>query len=315
MIGLLVMFILAMERNQLSLIVAAPLVIGMIVVAFFGEYVVCDIDLDCRMVTLQRMRIWRTSQREFSFGELQAVSVDEVSDSEGSTYRLSFALKSGEFIPLTSISSSGKGGKKKLAQAIAQHINQVQYPPVNAALDGIVRMQHEGETEGFRWQMEIISDNDTPPRIHWETKDGRLAGGFLMVIPARRVFGMSSKNWALGFFKRMNYKHLLNFFKLSPHDLPDFEMVDILQGDQFGLKKEFMVLTDNKTIARNWLTRTRADKLMDWSRNSSLKTGFSRNKPHLLVSRQGIHLVVYGNLNKAQQLDLVVRFGADLARE
>jgi hypothetical protein len=112
----------------------------------------------------------------------------------------------------------------------------------------------------------------------------------------------------------MNYKRLLNFFKMSTHDLPDFEQVEILQGDQFGLKNGFKVLTDNKNIARNWLTRDRVSKLTDWSRGSSRNAGFTKNKPHLLVSEQGTSLVFYGNLIQKQQIETVARFGSDLTR-
>ncbi|MGD8406446.1 MAG: hypothetical protein PVJ21_22505, partial [Anaerolineales bacterium] len=243
MIGLIAFFAFAMERNQLSLIVAVPLVAGILVVAFYSEYAVCELDLDRRVVTLHHTRIWRTTRQKFSFGDLLAVSIDEISDSDGSTYRLSFALKNGEIIPLTSISSSGKRRKQKLAQSIVDFINQVQIPPVRAALDGIIRIQQEGETDGIRWKTEIVLDNENVPITRWQTNSGRLPDGFLLIIPAKRSKPGSISKGLLGSVARMMYKRYLHLFAVSVKNLAGFETAEIIKGDQFGLGKELAILT------------------------------------------------------------------------
>ena len=106
---------------MIGLLVVIAVVLGL------GEYATCQLDQDRRLITIRRVGILRRTQKEFSYDEVHTVSVQKApsTDADGPTYRLVFVLKSGDLIPLTGYTSSGKGGKEKLAQKIIDYMNQV----------------------------------------------------------------------------------------------------------------------------------------------------------------------------------------------
>ncbi len=125
------------ERLWLVMIVA----IGAALL-FFAETGTCTLDAAQRRVFIRQSRIWRRKQWDFSFDDLQHVSVERarsLNATHSATYRLVFILKSGDRLHLTSYLAAGKSGKDRQAQQITAFIDQQRSHPVGAALDGVSR--------------------------------------------------------------------------------------------------------------------------------------------------------------------------------
>ena len=111
--GLTVLFAWGMVDNGIDnglwLIMLLVMLAGLI---FFCEIDTCDLDAPQRKIQVSQQRIWRRRHWEFTFDDLQNVSVESNHNQTNSTtYRLVFRLKSAEAVPLTSYSTSGKGSK------------------------------------------------------------------------------------------------------------------------------------------------------------------------------------------------------------
>ena len=123
----------------------ALLVLLGIAAAFF-EIVICQLDLDRRTVTLERTKIRGKTQQEFSFDDVHTVSVQTSSDVDSTTYSVVFVLNSGEVVPMTQYSSSGKESKDKLARSLIAFMNQARPITLNESLDGAIRVERKNET-------------------------------------------------------------------------------------------------------------------------------------------------------------------------
>ncbi|MFZ6028869.1 MAG: hypothetical protein ACOYYS_14230 [Chloroflexota bacterium] len=283
-----------------------------------GEVVTCRIDLETRTVTLRRASILRREQHRFSFDDIQTISVQSDSGGESITYRLVFALQSGQIIPLTKTSSSGKGGKEKLAQQIAAYINQARFSPIRPALDGVVRIENGGETDGVRWQIAIVTANDNVPLTRWHTTQARFSGGFILLMPAMpamRAQTASMPGGLAGSIVRAVYGRYLRMLDLSDQDMPGFANAQFLTGDQVGLEKRFAILTSDPVAAKAWLTPSRAGRLAAWMQSNPLEAAQAESDPHLWLTAQGLWLAFRGRYNRPEQVAAIAQLGADLAKE
>ena len=286
------------------------------VVSAFSEITTCQLDQDRRMVTVRRAGIFRKTQKEFSYDDIHTVSVQKASstDGDGPTYRLVFVLKSGDSIPLTSYTSSGKSGKEKLATKIINYMNQAGGSPVMEALDGIVRVEKEGVTDGVRWQIDFVMNNDQVPLTRWHTTDANFPGGFLLIVPAAGAKSGAMPSGLFGTAVRYFYGQYLRVLDLGEQDLPGFDKAEVLPGDQFGLEKYFSILTSNSVMAKNWLDAGRARQLAAWCQANPLKAGNAASNPHIIVTVRDLRLVYRGQFNQEYQINEIARLGAALTK-
>ncbi len=91
---------------------------------FVGQVVTCRFDKTLGSMTLKRQGLLGTKVTEHLIRQILDVRVEESTDSDGdSTYRVSFKLKSGDRLPLTSYYSSGKESKQQTADRIRRFLN------------------------------------------------------------------------------------------------------------------------------------------------------------------------------------------------
>jgi hypothetical protein len=282
-------------------------------IAFVLEIVTCQLDLDRRMVTLERAQIWRKTRQEFSFDDVHTVSVQTSSDVDSTTYSVVFVLNSGDVIPLTQYSSSGKGGKDKMARNLIAYMNQVRVTGINAALDGQIRVEQEGETNGVPWKIAFVAGNDSLPQTRWRTSLSQLAGGFLLVMPAMGAKTGAMPGGVFGAAVRMIYGQYLRMLDVSETDLPGFANAQILPGDQVGLDKRFTILTNDPSTAKTWLTGERVRQLLAWTQSNPLKASSAAADPHLVVTAQGLRMTFRGKYNQAEQIAAIARLGVALS--
>lgn len=313
---LIVPMVWIMVKDGFSCGIFVTFLVVIAVLLALSEVVTCEFDLDRRMVTLQRRHLWSNKQHEFSFDDVHTVSVQRSDSSSdgGSTYSVLFVLKSGERIPLTNYSSSGKRSKEKLAQKITAYINQGRISPVNEALDGVVRIAKEGVTDGVNWQMLFVTNNDHVPLTRWQTTDTRFTEGFLLIVPASGAQTMSMPGGMLGSVVRFFYSQYLRMLDLNEHDLPGFDKAEVLQGSAMGLESRFTVVTNHTFAAKSWLTPQKARQLTAWSKTSPLGKG-AASDPHIVVTANGMWLVLRGNYREERQMDEITRLGAAITRD
>jgi hypothetical protein len=304
-----------LSSDQSCGVIIAFLVLIAVVFAF-GEITTCQLDQDRRMVMIRRAGIFRRTQKEFSYEDVHTVSVQKASstDSDGPTYRLVFVLKSGDSIPLTSYTSSGKSGKEKLALKIIDYMNQVRNSPVMEALDGVVRVEKEGVTGGVRWQIDFVTNNDQVPLTRWHTTDANFLGGFLLIVPAAGAKTGAMPGGLFGTAVRYFYGQYLRLLDLDEQDLPGFDKAEVLPGNQFGLEKYFSILTSNSVIAKNWLDAGRSRQLAAWCQTNPLKSGSAASNPHIIVTVRDLRLVYRGQFNQEHQINEISRLGATLTK-
>jgi len=293
---------------------ASALLIVFLVGIFAFETVTCTLDLDRRMVTLERTQVWRKTKKEFSFAEVHTVSVQSSSDSESITYNVAFVLNSGEVVPLTKYSSSGKGSKDKLARNIISYMNQARVTAVNAALDGEIRIEQEGETDGIPWKIAFVAGNDSLPQTRWRTSLPQLTNGFILIMPGMGAKTGTMPGGVFGAAVRMIYGQYLRMLDVSEADLPGFANAQILPGDQVGLDKSFTILTHDPYTAKTWLTGERVRQLVAWTETNPLKASSAAANPHLIVTGQGLRMTFRSKYNQAEQIAAIASLGTDLAR-
>lgn len=88
--------------------------VGSAIALFLSRTYAFSFDRRQNTLTVQRGR----TQKQYSLHEIEAIEVEESSDSDGTTYRVRLVLVSGEYIPLSWYLSSGRESKEKLAATI-----------------------------------------------------------------------------------------------------------------------------------------------------------------------------------------------------
>jgi hypothetical protein len=305
----------ALLKAGISYIAILAILIMLAVIAIFAEVITCKMDRQTQTVTIKQSRIWRTKRHQLNFTDIHTISVDMSSDTDGGNiYRVLFVLHNGDSVPLANISSSGKRSKARLAQKIAAYINQSGSVRVQTALDGIVRIRHDGETNGVHWQMTFVKNNDNVPHTIWETRAMAFFPGFLFIVPSTGKFigalpdGLAGK-WIQKLYQRYN----LGVLDIKPNDLPDFKDAQVLPSDAAGLNG-FMLVTTSPGLARSWLSPHRISQLTAWQASNTLSSNQAASAPHILVSTQGFRIAFRGNFNQMHEVNQIASLGAGLSR-
>jgi len=292
---------------------ASVLLLIFLVSIFAFEMVTCILDLDRRMVTLERTQVWRKTKQEFSFDEVNTVSVQSSSDPDSTTYNVVFVLNSGVIVPLTKYTSSGKRSKEKLVHNIIAYMNQTHSTSINESLDGEIHVEQQGETDGIPWKIAFVAGNDKLPQTRWQSTRPQLDNGFILLIPTSGVKTGTMPGGVFGAAVRMIYGQYLRMLDISESDLPDFDKAQILPGDHVGLNKRFTILTNDPYTAKTWLTGERVRQLVIWTQTNPLKANNAASDPHLVVTPHGLRITFRGKFNQVEQIAAIAHLGASLS--
>ncbi len=297
--------------EQARLVASLLLIVFPVGLATF-EWVSCTLDQDLRKVTLIRTRILRKEQFEFSFDDIHTVSVLASSDSDSTTYNVVFALKSGDVIPLTKYTTSLKNPKDKLARKIVTFINQDRPSSITLSLNGQIRVERNGETDGIPWRIAFVTTNDNSPYTLWYSIKTQSLLGFIIIIPAGRFKPDKIPGGIFGAAVRLVYKRYLNLLEINISDLPDFNKAKILPGSEFGLDNQFSIVTNDITAAKSWFTGERLRHLRVWMQTNPLKGSHAATDPHIAVTNQGLHMSFRGKYSKPEEVNVISKLGCSL---
>jgi len=304
--------LIANASARAGALIGLLILLGITAVVF--EIVVCDIDLDGRTIVLEHIKPGRRARQEFSLDDIHTISVQTSSDSDSATHRVVFVLNSGDVLPLTGYSSSGRADKVKLAHDIVTYLNQVRSVSIHESLDGKIRLEQEGSTGGLSWKIAFIVWNDSLPQTRWQTSRPQLDQGFVLLMPTR-----GAKSGAMipkGFFGaalRTIYGQYLRMLDVAESDLPGLATAQVLPGSQAGLGDHFTILTNDPSIAKSWLTAERVQQLAAWAKTNPLQASRAETDPHLVITNQGLRLTFRGRYNKPEQVAAITQLGAGLA--
>ncbi|MBN2005697.1 MAG: hypothetical protein JXA21_20235 [Anaerolineae bacterium] len=292
--------------GALWLMLMAPLALG--------EWVTCRLDLDQHLITLTHRRIWRTTRREFTLEDVHTIAVQCSSDADGSTYRVAFALQSGEHIPLTHYYSSGKRSKEKLAQKIGDYLNQAGVTRINVSLNGVICIRQQGVTGEVNWQLEFVINDDGGNLTRWQTANTGFDNEFLLIIPTTRGQTGKMPGGVLGSVARFFYRQYLKIAGLSERDLPGFEQAEILPGTAFGLDDRLTLVTNSPDTANRWLDYKRIGQLNAWIQSNPLNRRPASAMPHITVTPQDLRIIFRDKFNETDQIAAIVQLGVNLAK-
>lgn len=223
----------------------------MILLAYFGEQVSCYLDVDRRVIFLRRTRIWKKTEREIPFENIVNTAVE--SSSSGTTtrtHKVILALTSGERISLNAHPSSTKWTKDKLAQKIADTLNQSREEPMIPVLNGVVSVERQGETRGITWKINSITANNSAQITKWFSSAVRFDGGFLLLIPS--AGSSNSGAGRLTKTSRYFYKQYLRTLMIEETQVPGFDDAVLLKKEDFPLGANYSCISNIPARAVNW---------------------------------------------------------------
>ena len=303
-------------RSELTWRVAA-LVFCILLIVFLlivGQQNSCLFDIDRRIVYIRQQRIWKRSDREIPFDEIENVAVLTSSSGDGNrNHSVNLVLKSGEMVRLTAHPGSGKLPKKKFAQKISDTLNQFRSQPITPALDGLVRVVREGNTHGIPWSINMITANDSTPITQWISKESKYKEGFLLLIPAKSI--SLSAAGELSKTSRFFYMKYLQNMMIAESQTPNLAGAVMLRNDGHLLGNEFTCISNDPAAAARWITHSLSDKITSWMENSQLNGKKGETEPHVLVTTEkailGFRKLYYQN----EEIQRIADFGVSLIEE
>ncbi|MBN1260018.1 MAG: hypothetical protein JXB35_04980 [Anaerolineae bacterium] len=285
-------------------------------ILLFSERSICTLDQDMRQLTLTRTRIWRTTVQEIPFNDIQAIVVERSRDSDGgSTYRLVIVLKSGDQAPLSGYFTSGRRGYQKQAQQMTDFINQTYTAqPVQASLDGTIRVSKEGTTDGVPWTLEILSVDDGVPTTRWFAARGGLPGHFLLLMPAVGPNAAMPMQGVLASVARFAYRQYLRLLRLDVEELPGLEHAVTLSNLDERLSAHYTALTSDALAGEAWLTPRRVDAIAGWLAQHPFRQRDASEHLVVVVAPRGVWLIFQADIHEDVYVQEITRLGVSLVR-
>ncbi len=296
-----------------------PVALGLFIILVllmlvFGQVNTCEFDVDRRIVFIRQQRVWKRTDLELPFDKIETVALFSSSSGEGSRkHSVSLVLKSGEVVRLTAHPGSGFLPKKKLAQKISETLNQFRSQPIKPALDGIVRIEREGSTNGSPWSICMITANDATPITQWISKEINYEQGFLLLIPAKSI--SLSAAGALSKSARFFYKKYLQNLMISESEIPDFKGAILLRNDEHLLGNEFTCISNDPAAAVKWITQSFSDNVIGWMEHSPLSSRKGDKGPHILITPEKAILSLRKRYHLEEQIQHIAEFGVSLIEE
>lgn len=95
---------------------------GLFILVLSSEVVTCVFDEILGTFSLRRRGLFGIEITEHQIGEIEDIRVEELTDSDGSTYHTCIILRSGECLPLTRYSTSGKRDHQETADCLRRFL-------------------------------------------------------------------------------------------------------------------------------------------------------------------------------------------------
>jgi hypothetical protein len=83
-----------------------------------APYITCSFEREFNRVTIERRNLFGKKTFDYKISDIVAVKVEEQSDAESATYRLTLLLTSDEKLPLTYVFTSGWKEKQQIAERL-----------------------------------------------------------------------------------------------------------------------------------------------------------------------------------------------------
>jgi hypothetical protein len=111
------------EDDRLNMFLIGGLFFTCGLVPLTARIVTCVFNKTLNTLTVKRQGFLGTEVIEHGLREIKNVLVEELTDSEGSNYRVSIVLVSGDRLPLTSYYSSGRKSQQRTVSCIKNFLN------------------------------------------------------------------------------------------------------------------------------------------------------------------------------------------------
>ena len=282
-----------------------------ILLAYFGEQVRCFLDVDRRVVFLRRIRIWKKSERVIPFEKIVNTAVESSSSGTRTrTHKVILALTSGERISLNAHPSSTKWTKDKLAHKIADTLNQSRDEPMIPALNGVVRVERQGETRGISWKINSITANNSAQITQWFSSAVQFDGGFLLLFPA--IGSSNSGAVKLTKTSRFFYKQYLRTLMIEETQIPGFDDAVLLKKEDYSLGKKYSCISNKPANAVNWFTDSIIEKIKQWIPPQGKD---SHQDLHLLATSEGVRLLFKKLYYQDTEIQQIADFGVSLIED
>jgi hypothetical protein len=212
-----------------------------------------------RVLTLEYRSALRYSRKELHFNEIAGIGVQAVRGSKGGTnYRVVVKRNDDQLVPFRSSSSTGSGGKERLASRLRNFtgIPEFDSSPAGmtyAALASYTeRMQ---ETEGVHWIVQPVGC------ARWYSPDFKSPGLFLCL--AQKAEGQATGGF-LASVGGVIYKQVLSR-QFRPDDIPGLDHAVALSPLDPMLEPHFIAYTNNPDAVGPMLDPKVAMLLADWA--------------------------------------------------
>ncbi len=294
-------------RGGAWVIVAVPVFLGL-----FLEVTTVTVDQDLRQVAVRRARPWGATERSFSFEEVVAVAVESSTSGRSRTYGVVFALRSGERVPLRSVTSSGTASKRRLARRLVEAVNQGPSTAIQAALDGVVRESSAGSNDGVEWELDHVDHGSGWELTRFWTGSARLDDGFVLIAPAGANGGPPPLGGVLGALMRMVVQQYLRALELTEADVPHLDRTVALDHELLS-RAGLVASTSSPDAGRRWIDAGTAALLAQWQQQPLLPAGRAVD-PHVVLGPSGLRLVFRSSLREEPQVARIRDLGLALAR-
>lgn len=278
---------------------------------FIGQMNSITFDTDRRMIFIRQQRIWQRSDREIPFDRIENVAVLTFSSGSGNrNHCVNLVLKSGEIVRITAHPGSGKLPKKKLAQRISDTLNQFRSQPITPALDGIVQVVREGNTNGIPWSINMITVNDSTPITQWICQALKFNEGFLLCVPAKNT-NLSAAG-ELSKSSRFFYEKYLQNLMLAESQIPNLEGAVLLRPDEHLLGNDFACISNDPSSSISLITESLADKIKSWIEEAPLTGKKGETQPHILFTKENAILCFRKLYYQDDEIEHIAEFGVSL---
>jgi hypothetical protein len=294
-------------RGGAWLIVAVPVFLGLLL-----ELTTVTVDQDLRRVTIRRARPWGATERVFSFDDVLTVAVESSTSGRSRTYSVVFALRSGERVPLRSVTSSGAASKRRLALRLVEAVNQGLSMPIQAALDGVVRESSAGSQDGVEWKLDRVTRGEGWELTLFWTGSARLADGFVLIAPAAANGGPPPLSGILGAIMRVVLQQYLRALELTEADVPHLDRAVTLDDEALS-QAGLVASTSAPDAGRRWIEGGAAALVAQWQQQPLSRAGRAV-PPYVLLGPSGLRLLFRVNLRDEPEIARVRELGLALAR-
>jgi hypothetical protein len=148
------------------------------------------------------------------------------------------------------------------------------------------------------------------PVTHWLCPAASFKSGFLLLFPSASIGNLGTGK--LSKTTRFFFRNYLKTLMVDDKTIPGFEDAVPLQKNDHLLGNQFTCISNDPEAAKIWLTKSLADKILDWQVNSPLKARKGEKEPHFLVTQDGIQIIFRKLYYQDHEIQQITDFGISL---